>query len=405
MALTTKRVAKLTEAGRYGDGHGLYLQVTPAGVRSWLLRYERAGRERWMGLGPLHTFSLEEARARARQARQQLADGVDPLDARKAERAERALESAKAMTFADAARQYFDQHEGKWKNRKHRAQFLATLRDYALPVLGRLPVAAIDTGLVLKCIEPIWQSKTETASRVRGRIEAILDWATVRGYRAGDNPARWKGHLGEVLPARGQIKKIQHHPALPFAEVPDFMAQLAAREGMGARALEFLILTAARSGEASGAKWSEIDLEAKAWTVPASRMKGGREHRVPLSDRAIALLRALPRESDFVFAGERRGTAISSTAMANLLGRMGRLDITVHGFRSAFRGWAAETTGYPNHVIEMALAHAIGDKVEASYRRGDLFDKRRKLMEAWAKYCATKPADAAGSVVPMRAGA
>jgi integrase len=402
MALTTKRVAKLTEAGRYGDGHGLYLQVTPAGVRSWLLRYERAGRERWMGLGPLHTFTLDEARARARQARQQLADGIDPLDARKAERAERALDAAKAMTFADAARQYFDQHEGKWKNRKHRAQFLATLRDYALPVLGRLPVAAIDTGLVLRCIEPIWQSKTETASRVRGRIEAILDWATVRGYRAGDNPARWNGHLGEVLPARGQIKKIQHHPALPFAEVPDFITQLAGREGMGARALEFLILTAARSGEASGAKWSEIDLEAKAWTVPASRMKGAREHRVPLSDRALEILRALPREADFVFAGERKGTAISSTAMANLLGRMGRLDITIHGFRSAFRDWAAETTGYPNHVIEMALAHAIGDKVEASYRRGDLFAKRARLMADWARYCMTRPADAAGSVTPMR---
>jgi integrase len=404
MALTTKRVAKLTEAGRYGDGHGLYLQVTPAGVRSWLLRYERAGRERWMGLGPLHTFTLDEARARARQARQQLADGIDPLDARKAERAERALDAAKAMTFADAARQYFDQHEGKWKNRKHRAQFLATLRDYALPVLGRLPVAAIDTGLVLRCIEPIWQSKTETASRVRGRIEAILDWATVRGYRAGDNPARWNGHLGEVLPARGQIKKIQHHPALPFAEVPHFITQLAGREGMGARALEFLILTAARSGEASGAKWSEIDLEAKAWTVPASRMKGGREHRVPLSDRALEILRALPREADFVFAGERRGTAVAGTAMANLLGRMGRRDVTVHGFRSAFRDWAAETTGYPNHVIEMALAHAIGDKVEASYRRGDLLAKRARLMADWAKYCITRPADAAGSVVPIRAG-
>jgi integrase len=401
MALTTKRVAKLTEAGRYGDGHGLYLQVTPAGVRSWLLRYERAGRERWMGLGPLHTFTLEEARARARQARQQLADGIDPLDARRAERAERALEAAKAVTFADAARKYFDQHEGKWKNRKHRAQFLATMSAYALPVLGRLPVAAIDTGLVLRCIDPIWQSKTETASRVRGRIEAILDWATVRGYRGGDNPARWKGHLGEVLPARSQIKKIQHHPALPFAEVPDFVAQLAGREGMGARALEFLIFTATRTGEAIGAKWSEIDLEAKLWTVPAERMKGGREHRVPLSDRAVAILRALPREAEFVFVGERRGTAIASTAMSNLLGRMGRLEITVHGFRSAFRDWAAETTGYPNHVIEMALAHAIGDKVEASYRRGDLFTKRTRLMADWAKYCTIPKRDA--TITPMRA--
>jgi hypothetical protein len=200
MALTAKRVAKLTEAGRYGDGQGLYLQVTPAGVRSWLLRYERAGRERWMGLGPLHTFTLEEARARARQARQQLADGVDPLDARKAERAERALDAAKAMTFAEATRQYFDQHERKWKNAKHRLQFLSSLEQYAFPTIGKLSVAAIDTGLVLKVIEPIWSTKTETASRVRGRIESVLDWATVRGYRTGDNPARWKGHIGEGIP-------------------------------------------------------------------------------------------------------------------------------------------------------------------------------------------------------------
>ena len=399
MALTTKRVAKLTEAGRYGDGHGLYLQVTPAGVRSWLLRYERAGRERWMGLGPLHTFTLEEARARARQARQQIADGIDPLDAR---RAARALDAAKAITFEDAARQYFDLHERKWRNRKHRAQFLATIADYALPVLGRLPVAAIDTGLVLRCIEPIWQSKTETASRVRGRIEAILDWATVRGYRAGDNPARWKGHLGEVLPARGQIAKVQHHRALPFAEVPGFMVQLAAREGMGARALEFLVLTAARTGEVIHARWSEIDLDRMLWTVPAERMKGGREHRVPLSDCAVAILRALPREADSVFAGERRGTAIASTAMSNLLGRMGRLDITVHGFRSAFRDWAAERTGYANHIVEMALAHVIGNKVEAAYRRGDLFAKRAHLMADWAKHCMTKPVDAANGVTPLR---
>jgi integrase len=306
------------------------------------------------------------------------------------------------MTFEDAARQYFDLHERKWRNRKHRAQFLATIADYALPVLGRLPVAAIDTGLVLRCIEPIWQSKTETASRVRGRIEAILDWATVRGYRAGDNPARWKGHLGEVLPARGQIAKVQHHRALPFAEVPGFMVQLAAREGMGARALEFLVLTAARTGEVIHARWSEIDLDRMLWTVPAERMKGGREHRVPLSDRAVALLRALPREADFVFAGERRGTAIASTAMSNLLRRMGRLDITVHGFRSAFRDWAAERTGYANHIVEMALAHVIGNKVEAAYRRGDLFGKPAHLMADWAKYCMTKPVDGANNVTPLR---
>jgi integrase len=262
-------------------------------------------------------------------------------------------------------------------------------------------VAAIDTGLVLKCIEPIWQTKTETASRVRGRIKAILDWAAVRGYRVGDNPARWKGHLGEVLPARGQIKKVQHHRALPFAEVPDFMAQLAEREGVAAWALEFLILTAARSGEAIRARWSEIDLDGRLWVVPAERMKGGREHRVPLSDRALEILKTLPREGDLVFPGGRQGTAISSTAMVGVLKRMERPDVTVHGFRSSFRDWAAKTTGYPNHVIEMALAHAIGDKVERSYRRGDLFDKRRKLMDAWAAYCTTPQRGA--TVTPIRA--
>ena len=404
MTLTVKQVAKLTTPGRYGDDRGLYLQVTPAGVRSWLLRYERGGVERAMGLGPVGDFTLEEARERARKARQLLRDGIDPLDARKAERSAQALEAAKAVTFKEAATQYFDQHERKWRNAKHRAQFLSTLESYAFPVLGKLPVAAIDTGLVLKAIEPIWQSKTETANRVRGRIESVLDWATVRGYRTGDNPARWKGHLAEVLPARGQISPHQHHAALPFAEVPEFMAQLATREGIAARALEFTILTAARTGEVIGAQWPEFgDLAAKQWTVPAGRMKGQREHRVPLSDRAVAVLKALPREADFVFPGGRKGIAISNMAMAQLLKRMGRLKITVHGFRSAFRDWAAERTNYPNHVVEMALAHVVGDKVEAAYRRGDLFEKRRKLMEAWEAYCTTPQRDA--SVTPIRARA
>jgi integrase len=354
-----------------------------------------------MGLGALHTFSLAEARERARKARQQLADGIDPLEARQIERIQQALLVAKEETFENCVKLFFATHEAKWRNPKHRAQFLSTLKEYAFPVIGRLPVAAIDTGLVLKVIEPIWLTKTETASRVRGRIEAVLDWATVRGYRTGDNPARWRGHLSEVLPARGQITKVRHHRALPYAELPSFMAQLAAREGIGARALEFTVLSAARTGEVIEARWSEIDLVAKVWTVPPDRMKGHREHRVPLSDRLIEILEGLPREAEFLFPGGRKGAAISNMAMAETLKRMGRVDITVHGFRSTFRDWAAERTNYANHVVEMALAHVIGDKVEAAYRRGDLFAKRVRLMADWSHYCAGPQPDAV--VTPIRA--
>ncbi len=407
MPLTAKQVAALTEPGRYGDGRGLYLQVTPAGVRSWLLRYERGGRERAMGLGPVDDFSLEEARERARKARQLLKDGVDPIDARREERgkqtAERALAAAANVTFKDCAEQYFNFHSRKWKNAKHAAQFLSTLKMYAYTTLGKLPVAAIDKALVLKAIEPIWYTKTETASRVRGRIESVLDFAKVRGYRTGENPAAWDGNLVHALPAPGAIAKVEHHAALPFAELPSFMAQLAERQGVAARALEFTVLTAARTGEVIGARWPEIDMAAKLWTIPAERMKARKEHRVPLTPRALEILEGLPREAEFVFPGSQKGSAISNMAMAQLLKRMGRLDITVHGFRSAFRDWAAERTGYPNHVVEMALAHVIGDKVEAAYRRGDLFTKRARLMTDWARYCASKPVEAGSGVTSIRA--
>jgi integrase len=404
MALTEKKIAKLKEPGRYGDGHGLYLQVQSRSNRSWLLRYERNGRgERWMGLGPLHTINLQEARERARKARQLLLDGVDPLDARSAQRTAQALEAARTITFEKAAQAYFDAHERGWKNAKHRVQFLTTLNRYAYPKIGNLPVAAIDVGLVLKVIEPIWQDKTETANRVRGRIEAVLDWSTVRGYRAGDNPARWKGYIENVLPPRRKIQKRVHHAALPFADLPEFMAALSQRDGVAARALEFTILTAARTGEVIGATWDEIDLKEKTWTVPADHIKGGREHRVPLSGCALEILHAAPREknSPFVFIGPRKG-GLSNMAMASALARMGRDDITVHGFRSTFRDWAAERTGYPNHVVEMALAHVVGDKVEAAYRRGDLFAKRARLMTDWAKFATAKPANADEKVVQFR---
>lgn len=282
VALTAKQVAMLTEPGRYGDGRGLYLQVTPAGVRSWLLRYERGGRERAMGLGPVDDFTLAEARERARKARQLLQDGIDPIDARKQERArsasEAALASASNVTFKECSEQYFKFHSRKWKNSKHAAQFLSTLKMYAYPALCKLPVAAIDKTLVLKAIEPIWYTKTETASRVRGRIEAVLDFAKTRGYRTGENPAAWDGNLVHALPARAAIAEVDHHAALPYPELPAFMAQLATREGMAARALEFAIMTAARTGEVIGARWSEIDLDAKVWTVRAERMKAKKEH-------------------------------------------------------------------------------------------------------------------------------
>jgi integrase len=396
MELTEHRLARLKEPGRYRDEKNLFLQITAAGVRSWLFRYERDGKTRWMGLGPLHTIPLKEARERAREARRQLLDGIDPLEARKAERAKRALEAARVLTFEEAAVQWFGTHEGKWKNAKHRAQVRSDLERLAFPKIGRLSVAEIDVGQVLRAVEPIWKKTPETASRLRGRIENILDWATVRGYRSGDNPARWKGHLDQVLPSRSQIAKPNHHAALPFAELPGFWAALAEREGSAARALEFTILTAARTGETIGAKWSEIDFENATWTIPAGRIKAGREHRVPLSDTALAILRALPCEDNnpHVFVGPTKGSGLSNMAMSVLLRRMGRTNITVHGFRSTFRDWAAERTAYPNHVVEMALAHAIGDKVEKAYRRGELLDKRRKMMDAWTKFATSAPTQA-----------
>ncbi|MCK1586898.1 site-specific integrase [Bradyrhizobium sp. 169] len=404
MALNARQVVTLKEPGRYGDGHGLCLQITPRGAKSWLLRYERNGRERWMGLGPLHTVSLKEARERARKARQQLLDGLDPLETRRVERAKAALEAAKTVTFKEAATAYFDAHQAKWKNSKHRAQFLSTLREYAFPKFGKLAVADIDLGSVLGVLEPIWPTKTETASRVRSRIEAVLDWAAVRKLRTGDNPARWKGHLQHVLPARTRLAKPQHHAALPYSDIPQFMAALRQRDGIAARALEFTILTAARTGEMIGGQWAEVDLAAKTWTVPGKRMKAGREHRVPLSDRAIEILKSVPREKDnpFIFIGPRAG-GLSNMAMAAVLRRMDRAEVTVHGFRSTFRDWAAERTSYPNHVVEMALAHVVGNKVEAAYRRGDLFEKRRRLMTDWANYCGTPAVGKRDNVMPMRA--
>jgi integrase len=399
--LTAKKIRQaIKRPGRHADGHGLYLQVVSPTNTCWVLRYERAGREHMLGLGPLHVLGLKEARQRARAARLSLLDGIDPIEAKRARRAATALAAAKSMTFEAAARGYFAAHGPKWRNDKTRHQFIHSLEQYILPVFGTLPVAAIDVGLVLKVIEPLWTTKTVTASRVRGRIEAVLDWATVRGCRAGDNPARWKGHLDQVLPARNKVAKIKNFAALPYAQIGEFMTTLRATTGSAARALEFAILTTARSGEAVGARWTEIDLAQASWTIPAGRMKAGKEHRVPLAPRAVALLRTLPKEKDnpFVFIGAVARRGIAGTALLLLLRRLG-YGVTVHGFRSAFMDWAHETTSFPKTVIDQVLAHAVTDGVEAAYRRGDLFNKRRRLMEAWAAYCDRVPA---GDVVPLR---
>jgi integrase len=390
---------KPMKPGMHADGGGLYLQVTASGAKSWIFRFMLHGRAREMGLGPLHTISLAEARERARECRKLRLDGVDPVEARKAKAAEERLAAATAMTFADCAERYIAAHRTGWRNLKHAAQWPSTLQTYAYPVFGSLSVQAIDTALVTKAIEPIWQAKPETASRVRGRIGAVLDWAKVRGYRSGENPARWRGHLDKLLPARGKVRKVEHHPALPYAEMGDFFASLREQQGIAARALEFLILTAARTGEVISARWSELDLGEKVWTVPADRMKSGKGHRVPLSAAAVAIIEQMQavRVGDFIFPGAKLGKPLSNMAIFKLLRRMGRGELTAHGFRSSFRDWAAERTNYPREVAEMALAHTVSDKVEAAYRRGDLFAKRRRLMEEWAKHCSSE--SKAGTVV------
>ena len=379
----------------YADGGGLYLQVSRSGSKSWIFRYAMEGREREMGLGPLHTVSLSEARELALEARKLKLRGVDPIDARNAERASKKLEDAKAVTFSQAAEAYIKANKVAWKNPKHAAQWEATLATYAKPVFGDFAVARVDTTLVLKAIEPIWTTKPETASRLRGRIETVLDWATVRGFRQGENPARWRGHLDKLLPSKAKVRTVEHHAALPYAELPAFMAELADQKGVAARALEFAVLTAARTGEVIGATWAEIDLDAQIWTIPRERMKAGREHRVPLNPRSVAVLKEMEalRTSEFVFPGGRAKRPLSNMALLNALKRMGRTTLTTHGFRSTFRDWAAENTDYAGEVVEMALAHTIGNKVEAAYRRGDLFEKRKGLMGDWGRFSVMKRAD------------
>jgi integrase len=352
----------------------------------------------------LHAVSLADARDRAENVRRHVLDGIDPRQARREARAAAALAEAKLMTFDQCRDAYIEAHRAGWKSDKHAGQWKATLKTYASPVFGKLAVGDVDTGLVLKALQPIWSTKSETAHRVRGRVESILDWAKVAGHRDGENPARWKGHLDHLLPARGRVHKVKHHTALPYAELSTFMRDLRGRYGVAALALEFCILTATRTTETLGAALDEIDVGAKLWVIPAERMKGDREHRVPLSDRAIGIVKEMQpiKHGKFVFPGARRGKPLSNMAMLTTLNRMERDDLTTHGFRATFKTWATERTSFQREVIEAALAHVVGDDTEQAYR-GDLLDKRRRLMNAWAAFCESKPtAKASGDVIAIR---
>lgn len=389
--LTDLEIRRLTAPGLHAVGgvSGLHLQVVaPGGARTWILRIMVGSKRRDMGLGGYPDVGLGKAREKAREARELVQKGVDPILQRQQVRSALAAQQAAAKTFAWCARQFIEAKSPEWSNTKHAAQWTNTLETYAVPKIGRLLVADVGTAQVLEVLKPIWQVKTETATRVRGRIEAVLDWATVQHYRTGLNPARWKGHLDDVLANPTKFKKVKHHAALPIDAVPGFVAALRQLHGQGARALELAILTAARSGEVRLATWGEFDLDAALWTVPAERMKAGREHRVPLSPHVLQLLRALPRMdgTDLVFAGATL-KPLSDMTLTAALRRM-KVDAVPHGFRSSFKDWAAERTSYPNEVSEMALAHAVEDKTEAAYRRGDLFDKRRQMMADWAAFCA-----------------
>ncbi|MBI1252174.1 MAG: tyrosine-type recombinase/integrase [Alphaproteobacteria bacterium] len=399
--LTARAVAAAKAPGLYADGGGLFLQVAigrgGAVRRSWIVRYTAAdGRRREMGLGSADLVELGDARDAALAQRKLAKAGTDPIDSRRKARKEAKAERTPQLTFKECAEAYIAAHEGSWRNDKHRAQWRSTLVTYAYPVMGGVPVADVSQDLVMRVLDPIWTTKTETASRLRGRIETILDWAAVRGHRTGDNPARWRGHLQKALPSRAKLAPVQHHRAVPIDQMPALYDALSHRTGAGADCLRFLILTAARYGEAAGATWGEIDFKNALWTVAAERMKGGRTHRVPLSKAALAVLKQRhdaagnPEPSDLIFPSDmRKGAMISQATMAVLLRRMQRAE-TVHGFRSTFRDWAAEKTNFPREVAEAALAHVVGDKVEAAYRRGDLFQKRRALMDAWSAFCASK---------------
>jgi integrase len=408
--LTALKLKTLTKPGRYGDGGGLWLQVRGPQHRSWLFRYTASAKQRQMGLGPFPDVPLAEAREAAQRCRAAVRQGQDPIDLRR--RAKLAARDApRSPTFRAAAESYMTAHEAAWRNPRHRAQWRSSLTADVFPVIGDLPVSAIETANVIKTLEPIWHQKPETSSRLRARIEAVLDYAATMRWRAGENPARWKNHLSNIFESRRRLARalhgaaiVEHHSALPWPEIGVFVAELRRQRGVAPCALEFTILTAARTGETLGALWSEIDFGSATWAIPAARTKGGRAHRVPLSAVALGVLETMAKmragPDGYIFPGGKIGKPLAGTAMRKTLRRMKRPDLTVHGFRSTFRDWAAEATNHPREVAEQALAHAVGDKVEAAYRRGDLFEKRRRLMEDWAAFC-DRPT-AAGEVVPIR---
>jgi integrase len=376
--LSARTVATVKKPGRHADGGGLYLVVDQSGAKRWVFLFRFGGPLKEMGLGGLTRVNLAEARRRAEWCRATLAKGENPIEARKT--------AGRVPTFGECADEFVASMASKWRNAEHARQWAMTLTRYT-ETIRSMPVNMIETAEVLRVLKPIWQKIPETAARLRGRIERVLDAARANGFRSGENPARWRGHLDTLLPPRQKLTR-GHHAAMPYAELPAFMARLRAREGVAALTLEFAILTAARSGEVLGAKWSEIDLESKVWTVPATRIKAGREHRVPLSPRALAIIEEMQpvRVSEYVFPGYKSQRPLGDMALHMVLERM-EVPFTVHGFRSSFRDWCGEVTSFPREVAEAALAHVVGDETERAYRRGDALQKRRKLMDAWAVYC------------------
>jgi integrase len=397
------QIKRLSKSGAYPDGEGLYLQVRDSGAKDWFYRYEVAGKGRKRGLGSYPTISLDQARDDALECRQLRKSGIDPIDHFKSLEIERDLEKAKSTTFKECAESYIDTHKHGWKDKRHESQWRKSLENYAYPSIGDLPVQSIDIDLVMKVIEPIWFDKTETASRVRQRIENILDWATVRKLRQGDNPALWRGRLDKLLPKRTKVQKPVHFPAMDYRDVPEYFQSLRKKDGIASGALAFVILTATRSSEARSVAVHEIDKTANTWVIPASRMKADREHRIPLAAEALKILDEMEpfkrSTDDLVFPGLTRGNPVSASSILKIVKKHDS-SLTVHGFRSSFRDWCAEMTSYPREVAEAALAHAVKDKTEAAYQRGDLFEKRRKLMDHWAQYCLKGTGRA--KVVPIR---
>lgn len=400
--LSALKINKLNTAGYFVDGGGLVLQISKTGSKSWLFKFDYQGKRHEMGLGSLATVNLKDAREKARLCRLKLLDGINPLLEKKQAFRSIAQQSARMLTFEECANSYIKAHESSWKNPKHLQQWENTIKTYANPVIGKLNASDIDTSHIRKILDSIWKTKTETAVRLRGRIETILDWAKVAGYRDGENPARWNGHLDQMLPAPNKIKKVKHLPSLPWTEISNFMNTIREDKVQASKAVALAILTATRSNEIRFAKWSEFDLEQSIWIIPAERMKAGKEHRIPLSKQVIALLNTLDKEGEFIFKGRKEGTPISDMTLTAVIRRMdqaikdsggaGLVDangetITMHGFRSTFRDWCAESSEFPREVAEHALAHKLPDKIEQAYQRGDMLQKRALLMQSWADFC------------------